>query len=233
MTVANSGRLVTEREKIKRHRRDRQIVVFGLLAVVIAFIAFVAAAVYQGRMTSPINYGFVTPSHDDFETAITLPCPPASGDEALPMPANEISFRTLNGTDERGLARSFLEDLSGRGFVGIQATNWNQKYEGLVRIQFGKEGLRQAYTIANQFTEAELVYDNRDGKVVDVILGQKSINANLRPLYAPELSPTLELTAPGQCLPIDLIAPVPGPARLPDDPLAVVPSATPSPEPEG
>lgn len=231
--MGNSGRLVTEREKIKRRRRDRQILVFGVLSIILIATAGYAALVYQGRVPSPVNVAFVTPSPDALDLAITLPCPPASGEDAYPMPANEIAFRTLNGTGETGLARGFLEDLKGRGFVGVQATNWNQRYEGLARIQFGKEGLRQAYTIANQFPEAELVYDTRDSAIVDVILGDKAVNAELRPLYAPELNPELELTAPGQCLPIDLIAPVPGPARLPDNPLAVEPSPSPSPEPEG
>ena len=227
--MANSGRLATKSEVIKRRRRDRQIIIFGFLTVALAFIAFVAYSVYQGSIVSPVNYAFVT-APEEFESEVTLPCPP-SGDEALPMPANEISFRTLNATEETGLARSFLEDLSGRGFVAVQATNWNQEYDGMVLIAFGKDGLRQAYTIANQFPEYELVYDNREGAIVDVILGDRAVNAELRPLYAPELSPELELTAPGPCLPIDLVFPVPGPARLPADPLAPVESASPSPSP--
>jgi hypothetical protein len=227
--VANSGRLATKSEVIKRRRRDRQIIIFGFLGVALLFVSFVAYSIYQGSIVSPVSYGFVTPP-EDFESEVTLPCPP-SGEDALPMPANEISFRTLNATEETGLARTYLEDLSGRGFVAVQATNWNQEYEGLARIAFGKDGLRQAYTIANQFPESELVYDNRDSAIVDVILGARAVDAELRPLYAPELSPELELTAPGQCLPIDLVSPVPGPARLPADPLAPSPSPSPSASP--
>jgi hypothetical protein len=227
--VANSGRLATKSEVIKRRRRDRQIIIFGFLAVALIFVSFVAYSVYQGRVASPIDYAFVTPP-EDFESEVTLPCPP-SGDDALPMPANEISFRTLNATEETGLARGYMEDLAGRGFVAVQATNWNQDYDGFARIAFGEEGLRQAYTIANQFPQSELVYDNREGAIVDVILGSLAADSELRPLYAPELSPDLELTAPGPCLPIDLVAPVPGPARLPADPLAPSPSPSPSASP--
>jgi hypothetical protein len=226
VNVANSGRLTTKAEKIKRHRRDRQIYIFGFLVLVLAFFAFVAVNIYQGRMAAPVSYAFVT-NASDAENDVTLPCPP-TGEDAMPMTADQISVRTLNATEETGLARIFLEDLTGRSFVGVQATNWNQQYEGLARITFGKKGLRQAYTVANQFPEFELVYDDRDSALVDIILGDAAVNAELRPLYAPELSLDLELTAPGRCLPIDLLFPVPGPARLPADPLAPEPSPSPS-----
>ncbi len=224
--MANSGRLATKAEVIKRRRRDRQIIIFGVLIVILGVAAFMAFSVYQGRAASPVTYAFVTNSADA-EEDITLPCPPA-GEDAFPMTADQVSFRTLNATEETGLARTFMEDLAGRSFVAVQATNWNQKYEGLARITFGEKGLRQAYTIANQFPEYELVYDNRDSALVDIILGDAAVNAELRPLYAPELSLDLELTAPGRCLPIDLLAPEPAPARLPADPLEPEPSPSPS-----
>jgi len=223
--VAKSGSLTTKREVVKRRRRDRQLVVFGFLLVALGFFAFVAYAIFQGKVESPIAYPIVTPSKDVIED-INLACPP-SGDEALPMSSSEIAFRTLNATQETGLARAFLNDLEGRGFVGVQASNWNRTYDGVVRIMFGKAGLRAAYTLSNQFEEFELVYDNRDSALVDIVLGEGAIHAELRPAYAPELSPDVELTAPGQCLPIDLLIPEPAPARLPADPLA-----SPSPSPE-
>ena len=227
MNVAKSGSLTTKSDLIKRRRRDRQIIVFGFLGVVLLFVSFVAYSVYQGRIDSPINYGFVTPSAE-FGSDVTLPCPP-TGDGALPMPANEVSFRTLNATEETGLAKNYFVDLTGRGFVGVQATNWNRTYDGLALIAFGDEGLRQAYTIAAQFTQSELVYDDRDGAIVDVILGDLAVDAELRPAYAPELDEDVELTASGPCLPIDLLSPVPGPAHLPVDPLAPSPSPSVSP----
>ncbi len=229
--MANSGRLATKAEVIKRRRRDRQIIIFGVLVVMLGVAAFMAFSVYQGRAVSPVTYAFVTNSADERED-ITLPCPPSDGEQAFPLTADQVSFRTLNATEETGLARIFMEDLQGRSFVAVQATNWNQKYEGLARIQFGEKGLRQAYTIANQFPEFELVYDNRNSALVDIILGDRAVNAELRPLYAPELSLDLELTAPGRCLPIDLLSPVPAPARLPADPLEPEPSPTPEPSGE-
>lgn len=228
--MAKTGNLTTKREVVKRRRRDRQLVVFGFLLVALGFFAFVAYSVYQGRIDSPLHYGFVTPSAE-ITKDIRLACPP-TGDGAMPMPADEISFRTLNATGETGLARTFMTDLQGRGFVGVQATNWNRKYDGVVRITFGKEGLRQAYTLSNQFEEFELVYDNRDSAIVDLILGDGAVNAELRPAWAPELSLDLELTAPGPCLPIGVLRPEPGPARLPADPL-VSPTPTDEDDAEG
>lgn len=218
--MANSGKLTTRAEVLKRRRRDRQIAVFGILAVALVVLTFSAMGIYRGTFASPFEQPFITPS-PDVTDVVTLACPP-SGEASMPMPANEISFRTLNGAGESGLARAYLEDLRGRGFVGVAATNSNRPYDGLVQIVFGKAGLRQAYTIALQFPESELVYDNRSSALVDLILGKDAVSAELRPLYAPELDPSLELTETGRCLPIDLLQPQPAPARLPADPLAVV-----------
>jgi hypothetical protein len=196
--------------------------------------------VYQGRVNSPINFAIVTPP-PDFESSVKWPCAPLDqGDgENLPMSPTEVTVRVLNGTDEQGLARNTLEVLTGRGYVPAAsgaATNWNRTYSETVRIQFGEEGLRQAYTVAANFPEYEMVLDNRDGAVVDIILGDLFETKDIRPQYAAELDSTVELTAPVQCLPIALVPKEPAPRIIPVDPLAPIvtpsPSVTPSVTPE-
>ncbi len=236
--------LRTRREVVRRHRRERQFLVFGLLVGLLATIFVIAYAIYQGRLESPIDYAFVTPP-PDFETTVTWPCPPSNaGNDAddpeavhenMPMDPTQVTVRVLNGTvgledEQPGIAGSTLAVLTGRGYVPAAsgaATNWNRTYSDTVRIQFGEEGLRQAYTVAANFPTYEMVLDNRKGAVVDIILGELFNTKNIRPQYAPELDPTVELTAPQECLPISLVRPEPAPRIIPVDPLA--PTATPTP----
>ena len=235
--TSRSRILRTRREVVRRHRRERQFLVFGLLIGLLATVAVIAYAMYQGRVNSPIDYAFVTPP-PDFESTIKWPCAPldAGNNENLPMEPGQVTVRVLNGTDQQGLAGSTLEVLKGRGYVGVGATNWNRTYSEYVRIQFGEEGLRQAYTVAANFPEYVMVLDNRQGAVVDIILGALFDTKDIRPQYAPELDPAIELTAPVQCLPIALVPQEPAPRIIPVDPLAPIetptPSLTASPSPE-
>lgn len=224
----------TRRDVVRRHRRERQFLVFGLLIGLLAAVGAIGLAVFQGRVDPPFDRAIITPP-PEFTTDITVPCAPAGAEERLPMPAEQISLRVRNATDKAGLARDTLEVLTGRGFVAAsRPTNWDNKtYSKAVRIQFGEEGLRQAYTIAAHFPEVEFVLDNRKGAVVDVILGATFEVAQMRPTYAPELDPTTELVGPAVCLPIDKVTPRPAPHIIPADPLApaVTPSPSPSPSP--
>ncbi|PKQ18640.1 MAG: hypothetical protein CVT68_02360 [Actinobacteria bacterium HGW-Actinobacteria-8] len=237
--------LRTRREVVRRHRRERQFLVFGLLIGLLATVSVIAYAIYQGRIDSPIDYAFVTPP-PDFESTVKWPCPPLDeGNDAddpdavhenMPMSPSQVTVRVLNGTDKQGLAATTLEVLTGRGYVPAAsgaATNWNRTYSEFVRIQFGEEGLRQAYTVATNFPTYVMVLDSRKGAVVDIILGDLFETNKIRPQYAPELDPDVELTAPVPCLPIDLVPKEPAPRIIPIDPLApiVTPSPSPSPSP--
>jgi len=231
VTVA-SRTMRTRRDILRRHRRERQFLIFGLLVLLLGALAIIGLAVYQGRIEPPI-YEAINTRPPDFELTVTLPCPPSDqgNGEDLPLPAGEVAIRVLNGTDKQGLARGALDVLEGRGYVGTGATNWSRKYDGGVRVQFGVDGLRRAYTVAANFPTVEYVLDNRKGGVVDVILGEQFEVGDIRPQYAPELDPSVPLTAPAQCVPIDLAPQQPAPRIIPVDPLAVT-TPTPSPSPE-
>jgi hypothetical protein len=145
------------------------------------------------------------------------------------MNVGEIPVRVLNATERAGLAGAVSRTLEGRGFVPVGTGNSLRKYDGHVRISFGPDGLVQAYTLANQFAEYELVLDNRPQTTVDVVLGEAfSDETGIRPLLAPELQPDVILTENAPCLPLHLVEPEPAPRTLPADPFAVEPSATPS-----
>lgn len=225
-----SKTLRTRADIIRRRRRERQFVVFGLLLIGLGAVSVAALAIYQGRTDSPVDYAFVTPD-PDFLTEVNVPCPPQGAGENTALPADQVAVRVQNGTDVSGLAGNTLSVLEGRGYRALAATNWNQSYGESVRIQFGEAGLRHAYTVAANFPEVELVMDNRDSIVVDIILGELYQVTDIRPQYAPELAPERPLVQITQCIPASLVSARPAPAIIPEVPEDLLPAATPSPSP--
>ncbi len=209
---------------VRRHRRERQVVVFGLLVIAIAALSVGAAAVYRGEAVGPFDSTFVTPA-SDFESDITLVCPPTS---TKPLDPAEVVVRVLNGTDTNGLAGAVEDELADRDYLTVGASNWSRgTYEGTVRILFGSDGITQAYTVARNFTDYELVLDNRDGITVDIVVGTEyDSSTSLRSTFDDLLDPDTDLYTDEECLPWTQIQAVPAPAVLPENPLA---SAEPTP----
>lgn len=213
----------SRRQTVRRRRRERQVLVFGVLLIAIAAIVFIALGVYKGTVRGPFTVGFVTPSAE-FTSSITLACPPSG---SMPLQPDEVAVRVLNGTTKPGLAGNTLEDLEGRGFVGLGATNWTRDYDGTARVMFGESGVQKAYTVALQFPASELVLDTRQNATVDVVLGSEFTKL-VGPLDA-QLNPDTPLTANAPCLPVTEVEAEPAPRIYPKDPLAPEPSTSPSP----
>ncbi len=214
----------TRRQVLKRRRRERQLLLFGLMLIGLGTVAFGAASVYSERTAGPFSEPIITIA-GDFGSEITLACPPA---DTLPLPAGETVVRVLNSTKVSGLAGTALGDMIGRGFISGGATNWSKgEYDGVVRISFGEEGVAQAYTVARHFVESELVLDTRDGRTVDVVLGLLYDEKSLRLLSAEELDADIPLSAASACRAAKFIVAEPGPKTLPVDP--TVPLVTPDP----
>ena len=226
----------TRRDVVRRHRRERQFLVFGLVVGVLVALSAIALAAYQGRITPPFDAAFKTPA-PGYSTTVTVPCPPvdkATGAPALPLLPGQVAVRVRNGTTTPGLARDTLAVLTGRGYVSTSpgVLNWdNRTYADAVRIQFGIAGLQKAYTVGRNFPTVDYVLDNRKGAVVDIIVGATFQVKNMQPQYAPELDPKTPLVAPLQCLPADRITPQPAPHIIPVDPLAPPATSTPTPKP--
>ncbi|GMA35982.1 hypothetical protein GCM10025876_21860 [Demequina litorisediminis] len=84
----------------RRRRRERQIIVFGVIAIILAAIAVASAAVFRGDADGPFSAAFTTPA-GEFESDVTLVCPPA---DAMPLEYDQVVVRVNNGTDTSGLA---------------------------------------------------------------------------------------------------------------------------------
>ncbi len=213
--TSSTSKFRTRRDVLRRHRRERQMLFFGILVIALGTVAFGAYSVYTGSIEGPFHRPFVTIA-GDFNSDITLVCPPS---DSYPMDAAKVAVRVRNGTDRSGLAGTVMSDLEGRGYVALGADNWSRSYDGVARISFGVNGVQQAYTVARNFPEYELILDTRKDTTVDVVMGS-AYEGELVPLTDPSLSSDLPLSAYAECLNARLIEPEPAPRNLPPDPFA-------------
>ena len=120
----------------RRHKHERQAVVFGALIAALALAGLGATAIYTGAMDAPfLARDFTTPSPDAIPEDPKAPCPPA---DALPVALPSIQVRVLNSTGISGLAGTASTTLTAAGFVVLEVGNYPMKVTGGSRIQFGE-----------------------------------------------------------------------------------------------
>lgn len=185
------------RQLRRRHRRERQAVVFGAMVAAMAVAGLGAAAVYTGVVDAPFAREFTTLS----TPAPTLAAPPCPPEGSLPATYAETQVRVLNGAGTAGLAGQVSNELVARGFVVAGTGNFPGGYSGTSLIRFGEAGLRAAYTLASQVEAPVLVLDLRTDPTVDLVLG--SAFTTLVDPTVVTLAPDQPLTGPPDCVPLD------------------------------
>jgi hypothetical protein len=189
-----------ERERVlrRRHRRERQAVVFGLLIAGLAVGALGAVAVFTGGIDAPFSRPFTTRAPDPVESAAPPPCPP---DGTLPVAYGSVQVNVLNATNRAGLAAATAESLTARGFVVLATGNSPSPVPGVARINFGAAGVAAAYTLAAHVEGARLLLDNRPDATVDLAVGEEFVTL-LDPTVV-TLDPNAPLAGVEGCVPLD------------------------------
>jgi hypothetical protein len=207
--VTTPAEIAARKRKLRRrHKRERQAVIFGAVLAGLATIGLGAAAVWTGSMESPVSRDWTTISPSPTETVMTVPCVAA---ETLPVAYDDITVNVYNATSRPGLAGSVADLLGQRGFGIGETDNYSIKLRGVGRIGFGAQGVAAAYTLWAHIPGAVLAYDARTDASVDLALGgeyAQLVELDRVPLAADEpLEP-----APG-CVPLSEAEPLPAPAR--------------------
>ena len=168
-----------EREARKKFIHARHRVVFT------GACAFIAAAVLISLpfvLSSSNSKVTDASSSDNF--GVTAPCAP-----------------------EDTVAGAVQEALDLRGFITKDAENYSDTAVSRTEIIFGKNSIVDAYTLLGHFNDAALHMDDREDKLVDVVIGDTFDNLN------PEKD---VLTSVGQplksvkgCVPSDLMTNLP------------------------
>ncbi|GGC07741.1 LytR C-terminal domain-containing protein [Cellulomonas carbonis] len=198
----------------RRHRRERQAVVFGSMLAAMAVAALGATAVYTGVIDPPFAREFTT-LRPEAEGAGAAPCPPEG---AVPTTYGEVQVQVLNGAGRAGLAADVGDQLAARGFTVLSADNFPGDYPGIALVRFGETGLRAGYTLAAQIDGAALLIDTRTEPTVDLVLGG-AYSTLVEPAAVP-LAPGEPLVGVEGCVPLDealQVAP-PGPAPATEEP---------------
>ena len=185
------------RQLRRRHRRERQAVVFGGMVAAMAVAGLGAAAVYTGVVDAPVARGFTVLT----EPAPTIAAPPCPPEGALPVTYAETQVRVLNGAGTAGLAGEVANELLARGFVVNATDNFPGGFEGTTLVRFGEPGLRAAFTLAAQLEAPILELDLRADATVDLVLG-RSFTTLVDPTVV-ALAPDQPLAAPAGCVPLE------------------------------
>lgn len=155
---------------------QRKRFVLSSVAIGVA-IAFVLALIVQSHL-----FGIAAPRTPEVDPnyGVEAPCAVKNKDEnkASYIDNRAVSIRVLNGTKFRGFARAVGEGLRNRGFNLIEVGNSETRVKRTT-IYFGKQSINEAYTLVANFKDAILRMDDRQDKLIDVVLG--ATFSNLRP----------------------------------------------------
>lgn len=158
-----------ERKARQQFVRNRQKMVFTIAIAMLAVILVVALLVFFGV----IGQGGTSTAKKLPNYGVTAPC--ATTDDtgvAKAVAPNYVTVRVRNATDKVGLADAISEELINRGFVTQTPNNYpGTEVMERTQIQFGKNAINQAYTLAGHFNDAVLVMDNREDQLIDVVVG--------------------------------------------------------------
>ncbi|TCD54280.1 LytR family transcriptional regulator [Alloscardovia theropitheci] len=184
-----------EREQRRLYLQARQRVI---LSVTIGFLAVALLISLPGAL------GLFSPTHATKEATISTnygvvtACP---AQDTVSLNSSEVTIRVLNGTNKSGLGSAVGEELRNRGFILQSIGDYDSKTVlERTEIRFGKSALTQAYTLAEQFNDAILRMDNRNDKLIDVVIGSSFDN-----LISKDKTPKAgsKLSGATNCVPLD------------------------------
>lgn len=153
---------------IRRRRvRERQAVVFGVLAAILGLIGLWAVGVYNGALKLPFNTDFSYQQQlvdEVFPTACLV-------SDTKPVGAKKIKVNVLNASGKNGLAAGVSRELTSRK-MKVQETGTSDTLRATTAIVYGPKGLEEAYTLSAHFTNVALILDDtKDNAVIDLLLG--------------------------------------------------------------
>lgn len=157
-----------ERQARKAYVRQRQRTVFTIVGATMAVVLLFSSLVFTGVIDlEPDKKVTVQPNFGK-----PAPCAAKQDGKAMEWPANSAApVRVLNGTKFRGLANAVGEALQQRQFnVTEIATNKDMTVERTT-IYFGENAINNAYQVARNFTDAQMVMDDRSDRLIDIVLG--------------------------------------------------------------
>ena len=149
-----------ERVRLAGRRRRRHRIVIAVLVGVLLLAALFAQAVLRG---------WIVLSEPEPAPVASSECP--AGPFSY-QPPDTVTVNVFNTTATPGLATQVSDALAERGFVRGTVGNSTVNREGMTAIIIsGPEGEAAAFTLQQQIPGTQYIQDEREGSVVDVVLG--------------------------------------------------------------
>lgn len=147
--------------------------------VMLALLGLVVWAGWQGYLafTEPSNRG----------NGASAECVPADPDSPRTVPTDRVSVRVYNATLTAGLATRVGTQLSEQGFNVIEIANDpKQRSIGGEALIVSNGNVKARVRTLKQFVpEARGVKDGRNGKVLDLVLGESFVRLTIPPPVCP------------------------------------------------
>lgn len=158
-----------EREARKAYVLRRQKIVFSITGVILVVALVVATLFFTGviqvdekakQVTKP-NYG------------VAVPCAAKNEDGTAMKWAdnNTVILRVRNGTKFTGLGAAVGEALKDRQFDVRTVDTYSSSKVARTTIYFGVNAINPAYSLKEYIPDAQLVMDDRQDRLVDVVIG--------------------------------------------------------------
>ncbi len=158
-----------ERAARKAYIRNRQKRVFSITAAILT-VALVVASLFYFKVIN-ISQGTKTVNEPNYGQAV--PCA-AKNEDGTAMKWSESStvpVRVRNGTEFAGLAKAVSEALQDHQFNVVGVDDYTSHNVERTTIYFGENAINPAYTLNAYFTDAVMVMDDRNDRLVDVVVG--------------------------------------------------------------
>ena len=157
-----------ERAARKAYVRRRQTAVFSI-TVACMVVALVISLLFYFHI---FGLGEPQTAENQPNHGVTVACAvPDSSGTAKYVDTSAVHVRILNGTQHSGFARAVGEALTNRGFTVENVANYQKTDVKRTVIYYGKNAINEAYTLNDNFTDAVMRMDDRQDKLIDVVLG--------------------------------------------------------------
>ena len=154
------------RKKRRRYMLARQTVIFGWLFLLMAGALVISLPFAMGIISLPFGNSFVL---SDEAKAKVPPCAPAGE----PVSLRGLTVNIFNGSSQNGLAAETAERLETFGVKAGTVGNSADSYAGTARITTGKEGVKEAFSLARALPNSDVRIDLKKGKEINVLLGEQ------------------------------------------------------------
>ncbi len=158
-----------ERTAREKYIRNRQRKVLSITAAILV-VALVVSSLFFFKVIT-VSKSTKTTAEPNYGQAVPCAAKNEDGSAMKWSDNNTVPVRVRNGTGFAGLAGAVGEALQNYQFNVTGVDDYTSHNVERTTIYFGENAINPAYTINTYFSDAVLVMDDRNDRLVDVVIG--------------------------------------------------------------